>query len=443
MASERIHALSSQYLQLTTRIAEIEWVDSQLLEQTNYLQDLHVKVAIKRSELDKLREKTKKEFQEVQNLKHFTVKRLAAQLTNRLDKKLKKEETDYLTAFEKEQNEKTVLEALENELREATQLNQILTSQKKELVSLRDKLNNLVDSAFTDLLPESTLENEVTTLYAQFNQVAVDVNRYQSAEKHIGNARTTLSQAIKCLRQAHQYNSLDIYSQNRIMDFFERGNLADARKYSSQAQVAVDVNRYQSAEKHIGNARTTLSITILCLRQAHQFNSLDIYSQNRIMDFFERGNLADARKYSSQAQVQIDQARQFVPEIRHMNVTQGNFVFGVLFDNLFVDYYMRSKIESSLRTLLNYSTKLDGVYQWLQNNISNLGNIYTQMQNTYITKRQELSKERIKMFERVLNPNNTTLSVPNASDTPTGSSNNDEDDALPSYDEAIRQPAFM
>ncbi|CAG8618703.1 40038_t:CDS:2 [Gigaspora margarita] len=328
MASERIHALSSQYLQLTTRIAEIEWVDSQLLEQTNYLQDLHVKVAIKRSELDKLREKTKKEFQEVQNLKHFTVKRLAAQLTNRLDKKLKKEETDYLAAFEKEQNEKTVLEALENELREATQLNQILTSQKKELVSLRDKLNNLVDSAFTDLLPESTLENEVTTLYAQFNQVAVDVNRYQSAEKHIGNARTTLSQAIKCLRQAHQYNSLDIYSQNRIMDFFERGNLA-------------------------------------------------------------------------------------------------------------------AKIESSLRTLLNYSTQLDGVYQWLQNNISNLGNIYTQMQNTYITKRQELSKERIKMFERVLNPNNTTLSIPNASDTPTGSSNNDEDDALPSYDEAIRQPTFM
>ncbi|RIB12484.1 hypothetical protein C2G38_2200512 [Gigaspora rosea] len=377
MASERIHALSSQYLQLTTRIAEIEWVDSQLPEQTNYLQDLHVKVAIKRSELDKLREKTKKEFQEIQNLKHFTVKRLAAQLTNRLDKKLKKEETDYLAAFEKEQNEKTILEALENELREATQLNQILTSQKKELVSLRDQLNNLVDSAFTDLLPESTLENEVTTLCAQFNQVAVDVNRYQSAEKHIGNARTTLSQAIKSLRQAHQYNSLDIYSHNRIMDFFERGSLADARKYSSQAQV------------------------------------------------------------------QIDQARQLVPEIHRMNVTQGNFVFGVLFDNFFVDYYMRSKIESSLRTLLNSSTQLDGVYQWLQNNISNLGNIYTQMQNTYITKRQELSKERIKMFERVLNPNNTTLSTPNASDTPTGSSNNDEDDELPSYDEAIRQPAFM
>ncbi|CAG8770191.1 13886_t:CDS:2, partial [Dentiscutata heterogama] len=77
-------------------------------------------------------------------------------------------------AFEKEQNEKTALEMLEDELREATQLNQILTSQKKELVSLRDQLNNLVDSAFTDLMPESPLENEVGTLYAQFNQVAVD-----------------------------------------------------------------------------------------------------------------------------------------------------------------------------------------------------------------------------------------------------------------------------
>ncbi|CAG8520325.1 6067_t:CDS:2 [Dentiscutata erythropus] len=378
MASERIHSLSSQYLQLTTKIAEIEWVDSQLLEQTNYLQDLQVKVAVKRSELDKLREKTKKEFQEVQNLKHFTVKRLAAQLTNRLEKKLKKEETDYLAAFEKEQNEKTTLEMLENELREATQLNQILTSQKKELVSLKDQLNNLVDSAFTELMPEGPLEIEVGTLYAQFNQVAVDVNRYQSAEKHIGNARITLSQAIKSLRQAHQYNSLDMYSHNRIADFFERGSLADARKYSMQAQV------------------------------------------------------------------QIDQARQFVPEIRYMNVTQGNFVFGVLFDNFFVDYYIRSKIESSLRSLLSHLTQLDSVYQWLQNNISNLGNIYTQMQSTYISKRQELSKERIKMFERVLNPNNTTSSIPNASDIPiVSSSNYEEDDELPSYDEALRQPTFM
>ncbi|CAG8450971.1 11363_t:CDS:2 [Scutellospora calospora] len=373
MTTGRIYAVSSQYLQLTTNIAEIEWVESQLPEQTNYLQDLQLKVAVKRSELDKLRKQTylfsipsnlpKKEFKEVQDLKHFTVKRLTAQLTHKLEKKLKKEETDYLAAFEKEQNEKTALEMLENELQEANQM--VFTG------SIPGNENALINA----------LESEVNILYTQFNQVSIDVNRYQSAEKHIGNARNLLSQAIKSLRQALGYNSWDRHSNSRIANFFEQGSLADARNYSMQAQV------------------------------------------------------------------QIDQARQYVPEIHQINVTQGTFVLGVLFDNFFVDLYIRTKIEASIRSLTNQSMQLDGIYRWLQNNISNFSNIYKQMERAYFSKRKELSKERIKIFERVLRQDNATnpIQSSNASNMSTDilESNNDEDDALPSYDEALRQPSVM
>ncbi|CAG8497341.1 5699_t:CDS:2 [Acaulospora morrowiae] len=412
MASAKIKAASSQFLQLSSSISEIEWVEKQLPSQTEYYEDLQKKVQTKRDDLEKIRKKIK-EFEGI----NFAIKKLFATLT------FQNEEMNYSTIFEKGQEEKALLTKLENELDEATQTNKMLFSKKQQLDTLRSKLYQLYDSVFTGITPEfpseDALEEEANSLYAQFNQVDSDLNRYKKAIEYIESAKPKLHEAIECLRNALKYNSWDLFSNSTIANFFE-------------------------------------------------FKALK-----------------DARNYSKQTQEQIDKAKQCIPEasrVGELNLTQEKFVSNFMYDNLFMDIHIRSKIEGSLNKHSEYSRDLDNVHVWLQENVTKLTKIYSQMHEAFFKKRQELMNERKRIFESVLGISNHTstsssLPLPTAppfesfkhedesfsSDyaetsgasirynnilgiDPTNNnfleSHNDHDETLPSYDEAVRQSSF-
>jgi hypothetical protein len=104
------------------------------------------------------------------------------------------------------------------------------------------------------------------------------------------------------------------------------------------------------------------------LRGAKGFSTWDIFGGGFFVDMMKHSRVDDARGLVNRAVENLKVGYQLVPQapkIRMAQVHENDFVWDVLFDNIFSDLMAREKIQHSLQSVEEAIEDTQAVIQWI------------------------------------------------------------------------------
>ncbi|KAI8994842.1 hypothetical protein BDB01DRAFT_774274 [Pilobolus umbonatus] len=142
---ECIHQQASIYKKLSDELLCEEIIESEHRQLMSRKELLAVEIGAKQTDVIALEAQSKKEYNNVRMLRHFSLKSAAATLSGRKKEVAAKEEGKYHLAFENEQRAKRELEAKQSEYAEILKAENTYSSQRAHFHHIRDQLNILLD----------------------------------------------------------------------------------------------------------------------------------------------------------------------------------------------------------------------------------------------------------------------------------------------------------
>ncbi len=334
--------LLSAYETVAEQLDDLDEIDLAYEQHQRYLHHLEEQYQHAKKRYKHLKKKAQKEKDDVEKLKNISWTSIKARISGDKDKKIKKEEAEYLDALNEKEAAKTDYKELKEKREMAQEEMEDLVYLKGRKEDLQEAMANILDKVCKGVPDpvEDRIEEVLAGLQNQMKQMAHERNKLKDARSHLLTARDNLQNALKNLGGAKGFANWDT--------FFGGGLLVDAMKRSKMS-----------------NAR----------------------------DFLQRGKNAISRAYHAVPNL---------PRISNADVRQLNFMWDTFFDNIFSDFNARNKIlqsrEEVKRVLSDIEYAINWVHQELSGESSHFQNLQTQITQT----KKKLVKERRRMIEEAL-----------------------------------------
>ncbi len=206
------------------------------LEQMwNHLNTQHTNAV---NHLAELKKKTLKEFNDWEGLKAGTnFKAFKAKLTGKTSEKLVKEERQYVEAKAQEEDWIHKVEAVKQQLAQATKDRDVMRSKKSALDGLHAQLNALLDRTFVgqtlEYPEEDKIEKDVHLAYSYILQAGQDLPRWEQLVRTLKAAQHELVSAIQVMSSASMMATVDMFSDNRFADVAKQQQVMQARQHAT------------------------------------------------------------------------------------------------------------------------------------------------------------------------------------------------------------------
>ena len=299
--NENIQQLSVFVPQHQQQVQVVNQLQQQINQQNTHLQSLSLAVQKEKKDVDKVHKPSIGNFFSKALDKHG------------FEKKVEKEEKEYQDAVNREQQARTHLGNLQNQMSQA-QLTlssllgkvQLMDQKKRELEATINQILIAARLPLNHIIPQT--EQNLGIQQSRRNQIVTYLNQYKTALSSLQSAYTLLQSCYERLSEAKGYATADL---------FMRGGMAN---------MYVDAMKYE----HLNNAN------------------------------------ADAKK----AKMFIAEALRICPVLSSQplfvaKVTNGDFVFDVMFDNFIADYIVHEKIRKSKEAMGESIRCLGNTLGWM------------------------------------------------------------------------------
>jgi hypothetical protein len=285
---QTIRNAGPEYLSLTSIVDDTSWCGSALPQIHQKLQQAQAASDRTQAEIRAFDDKSKYQLSRFNKLKHNGVKKAWYRSTGKLEEKLREEEVQWLKRFEEVQAAKARGEEQDKEVQELRASYRRCREAKETHDRAKRDLEQLIERLFAGPTPHFPREDELEQNLALGKQRLLEGQRVLKRQEYI---RDMLAVAQKCLA-------------------------------ASMAE----------------------------LQTSLQMNMYDIFSSNAYADIAVHSSLARARDFASKAQFYVSEVRKvdrYVPQLGNLQIEQDNFVFNIIFDNIFTDLRVRQIISES------------------------------------------------------------------------------------------------
>ncbi|KZO93830.1 hypothetical protein CALVIDRAFT_566298 [Calocera viscosa TUFC12733] len=297
--AEVIAARAEEHQAVLDELSTLEYAPSALKDNESAISSLTTRINDATAKIAVLHKKTKHEHKDFAKLQNSAGRRMWVKIKHggkqeALEKKLAKEEREFLEALEEEQNAEEARTGLEKERESLQAQNPELQQKAGRHQLLRTRLDLLYRSVFEGFTPDYPYEDE----------------------------------AEEMVRQAEDAN----------------------------ANFQTIVNRESQVMTLLANAKTCLNNCVNLLYQAQGWNYNDMFGGGLFSDLFENNALIDAKAYACRGQALVQEAKKKQPlvvDINDVDVAQLDFLVNIVFDNVFTDIMFAQRIQDSLRSV-NY-----------------------------------------------------------------------------------------
>jgi DNA repair exonuclease SbcCD ATPase subunit len=306
-----------QYISTDNELRELMPSLSHFTQQEAQVQQVQQQVNYAQNEVNRLTSVSRTEKEKVDALKTTSFSSIIARVQNKHSEKLQKHETAYYSALNKEQEAKQKLSVVQQQLnQERSNLSQIAV-RKQRFEFLKGSMDSLLETIFAQAYTAHPQLFEMNQQLIQISHKANDItkalNQYQSCEKCLITALSSLDHASRRLENAVNMATADVFL-NRNASY-----MVDSIKYS------------------------------------------DLY---------------EARDAANSAQQNIQQAVNLVPSLSGAiftaNVTKGAIVMDMFFDNIFTDLIIRDKIQKSLSQVRTSIATVNQAINFIRNALNTI-----------------------------------------------------------------------
>ncbi|KAL5479119.1 hypothetical protein ACEPAI_2407 [Sanghuangporus weigelae] len=346
-ADSNITQIAEEHAHLEQTIARYDHAPAELRDTTDLLEGLERDLKVRESHMEKLIRKRKAEHKDLDKLQRSSTKRFLVRMKHGgkegLERKLEKEEREYIEAAQNEHNENLAI----SELKEAAEQARLKKADLESQVVIREemlrRLNELYKSAFEGPSPDFPEEDAAE-------------EELREAETHFENVQTRLS---------HEKNVFSILDQ-----------------------VATCANQAQSA---LRSANSTASY------EAYQFQG-SIWAR---MD--EADDLIRAQTMAAQAQRLLDRARRLQPLVNSIEpgkIASPDFLLSV-FDNMYTDLMFQQEIRKSIDSVRNYQEGISAECSASEERIKNLDREAKDAREFLKSRRRQLVATRREILSQI------------------------------------------
>jgi len=300
--AETILHAGPQYLALQNTLSETSWAVVALPDVHRRLQEARAAAHQTQETIRSFDEKSKYQLSRFNNLKHNTVKKAWYRTQGKLEEKLKQEEIQWLKRYEEVQAAKARGQEQDAKVEELAGFHNSCKKVNTLHATAKRKLDGLLETLFSGPTPSFPTEDEL--------------------EQNLALARQRL----------HEMKDI------------------------AKKQVRI-VDELQAAEK-------CLIASIGQLQVALDMNTYDMFTHGAYADWATHSSLAQARDFSAKAQYYVAEVRRLDPSVPHlgdMRIEQDNFVFNLVFDNIFTELRVREIIQESFLKIDRAKRILEGV----------------------------------------------------------------------------------
>lgn len=287
----RIQEASARNTQLLHTLHETESAVPDLDAQKRYVDDLEQQFAEATKKLRELDEKRKRELKEHESYRDSVMKRFAYKIGGKAEKfeaRAAKEEREYFDALQEEHQVDTTKKNLDTMLEDAKKVRLDLEARVKRHERAQKDLDNLYESIFHGPSPGFPEEDE---------------------------------------KEAAKDAAVRAYQESRS-------------NAEAEAQVV----------KILMRAQERLAGAMMSMEDALHASRRDIFGGGTFADMMERNALSTADNLVHQARMMVQQAQRVSPHVQDLprvQVSQGNLLGDVFFDNFFSDMAFHEKIQQS------------------------------------------------------------------------------------------------
>lgn len=304
---QQIQNQSQRFSILFDRLSQTQWSESALPQAQAYLIEFQNQLRQTQENIDRFNLAADKEFKRLVNVKGPSVRHVWYKIRGQLEQRLDEQEKLWLKQFEQSKEEEHHLSILNEQISSAQIYFNQCQQAFQQYSQTKQTLDQLLERFFAGTTPSYPDEDLIEEKLKHLKTDLVNLqNRY-----HL------LSQVCELLQKAHE--SLHLCHQ--------------------------------------------------ALNDALNMKTFDIISNSSFADLAMNSTLARARNKSVQAQRLINQARQIYPElsfIAELYVQQDNFVFNLVFDNIWTDIHMKTKINETLSRIYHAKILLMNIFDEIQ-----------------------------------------------------------------------------
>ena len=337
----------TRYEELEKRIEGLLSVPSELRQQKAYLVNLQGNFTNSQNRFRTLEIQKAKEWKDVEKLEKMSVTSLVARVKGTKDIQLEKEKMEYFDALNKE-------EAAAKEIRDQTalinetekQVNQLenLVRTKRELEKNLEELIHSLTKGVVDPI-EDVVERQLADLNSELEPLQNKRSRMTRAGNHLEHAVNDLQAAHDKLGGASGLSTWDT--------FFGGGLIVDSIKHSKMSE----------ARDYVQNAHSNIQRAI-----------------NEWPD---------------------------IPTLKGAQVEELSFFWDGFMDNIFSDLSSRGKINRSKDSVREALHDSSSALNWLDNQIIDVKNQFSALNQQITIKRKELLKERRRMVSEAIEKQKT------------------------------------
>ena len=333
--------------ELLSTLAETDYADKTLQQNTAYISDLDSQIKATDKELKKLHAVTEDERKDHVKYRDSTFKRKLHKLggskgSAKFASKSEKEEREFLAAWQAEREAEERRAELQRALTTATEDRQRFESDKARNATAQHDLDQLYASIFSGPTPEVPGEDQLETAV-------------QNAKQHLEQTQSA-------------YNA-------------ENAALEALRRVEDRMQAAS-----------------------VAMEDALQSSRLDMIGMGgSFADMMERDALSKAAVAVSESLRHMDQARHLQPAITHLrevHIDMGHVMSDVMFDNIFSDMSQHDRIHDSNNQLLQAVEQLKGQIQLQIQRAKGAAEALKMARASMEEARVELQNIRAEAFER-------------------------------------------
>lgn len=286
---QQIQNQSEQFQTLFDRLSETQWSESALPEAQSHLKAYEDQARLIQEKIDKFNAAADREYKRLMEVKGHSVRHVWYKIRGKLEQQLNEQEKIWLKEFEKCKEEEQRLAVINEEIHSAQTYLQQCQNAFEEYRRTKRTLDELLERFFSGTTPS----------YPDEDAMEQNLNKAKVYLTTLQNNHRVFLHVCQLLQKAHE----------------------------------------------------ALIRCLGALNDALGMNTFDMFSNSSFADIAVNSYLANARNMSAQAQQLIMEARRIYPNIPHignLNVQQDNLIFNIMFDNIWTDMRMRSKIREAL-----------------------------------------------------------------------------------------------
>ncbi|KAL5496096.1 hypothetical protein ACEPAH_3013 [Sanghuangporus vaninii] len=363
-ADSNLTQIAEEHAHLEQTIARYDHAPAELRDTTDLLEGLERDLKVRESHMEKLIRKRKAEHKDLDKLQRSSTKRFLVRMKHGgkegLERKLEKEEREYIEAAQDEHNENLAI----SELKEAAEQARLKKADLESQVVIREemlrRLNELYKSAFEGPSPDFPEEDAAE-------------EELREAEMHFENASLLLMTFLMTLIIKPQVQTRLSHEKN---------------VFSILDQVATCANQAQSA---LRSANSTASY------EAYQFQG-SIWAR---MD--EADDLIRAQAMATQAQRLLDRAQRLQPLVTSIEpgkIASPDFLLSV-FDNMYTNLMFQQEIRKSIDSVRNYQEGISAECSASEERIKNLDREAKDAREFLKSRRRQLVATRREILSQI------------------------------------------